>query len=177
MSMTKNSRFKQLVFSIAMALSMMVQVAATAAPLVPSSGRTGTPKKIKCFATAQVADQPITAKTDVNVLLSKSKKVILGTVNPICAKYEGDVSGTCQAIIDTGKLYMRYANNSQNGSISIDDNVSGQSAYQSWYTQFKITKSGYLAASAQLTNTAGGIGGDPSIFMVDFSCQALSSDW
>jgi len=157
-------------------LFVIAALFAGAAHAVPF-GQIGNPKKVTCSATMSLAKSAINGKTDINILAAGHETVSLGKINPSCAKYANDNSGTCEAIISSGSLYFRYSNNSQNGNVQIEDKTTGQSTYQSWYNQFEITKSGYLAAQASLVNTSGGLGGNNRAYQVDFACQALPADW
>lgn len=132
---------------------------------------------MSCDAKLLLAKEPITKKTDINTLLEDSTEVELGSINPSCAKYEGDKSGTCEAVIEAKNIYIRYAHNTQNGNVTIEDKVTGQSTWHSWTNQHEITKSGYIRIDGWLTNTSGGVGGNKRGFQVEFTCRALPSDW
>lgn len=146
-------------------------------PSNTNNARIGSPKSISCNAKLLRTTNPITKNMDINDLLDDSTEVILGKVKPSCAKYASDKSGGCEVIIETENFFFRYAHNTQNGNIEIQDKVTGQSSHNSWSNQYQLTKSGYLTIDGEITNTKGGIGGDAQAFQVEFNCHALPNDW
>jgi hypothetical protein len=73
------------------------------------------------------------------------------------------------------RFYIRYAFNTQNGNVSLEDYVTGQVVYSASTQQYGLTKSGYVSRSVQLTNLKGGLLGDAQAFQIDLFCQA--SKW
>lgn len=137
----------------------------------------GAPRKVSCDATVLVAKRAIKPTDDINSLLSDSEEIGIDEVNPFCDEDPDRRSGTCEAIIKDKKLYLRYAFNTQNGNISLDDKATGLSTYQSWFNQYRLTKSGYLTTSLVLTSLKGGLTGNPRAFRVEFNCTAMKGDW
>jgi hypothetical protein len=136
----------------------------------------GPPSKVHCSATVLLAKEPIKELTDINDLLSGSTREDLETINPECHKFNGKVVG-CEAMIETDKLMLRYAFNTQNGNISITDKVTGQSSWHSWTNEHGLTKTGYVTIGGWLTNLKGGLLGNSRAFKIEFSCQAFGKDW
>jgi len=137
----------------------------------------GAPRKVHCSGTLLLAKAPIQGLADINDLLDGHTETPLADTNPSCAKYAGDHSGTCEAIVNEGKILLRYPFNTQNGSLTILDRVTGQSTEMFWTNQHGLTGSGYLTGGAWLTNVKGGLLGDPRAFQIEFDCQAFGSDW
>ena len=140
-------------------------------------GEKGAPKKVHCTGTLYLAKEAISQRTDINELLANNDIRLLGSINPFCEKYEGDKSGVCDATIAHSNLYLRYVFNTQNGSVTIKDNVTGQSAWSGWTNQYELTESGYLATTVWLMNENGGLLGDPRAFGIEMTCHAYSSEW
>lgn len=136
----------------------------------------GPPNKVHCSATISLAKEPISELTDINKLLEDSTKEDIASINPECHKYNGQVV-TCEARIDNEKFRMRYAFNTQNGNIEINDLVTGQSTWSSWFNQYQVVKTGYVTKSVWLTNLKGGLLGNPRAFQLEFGCQAYGKDW
>lgn len=159
-----------------MAKGIIIAIWVMASSLGYAFDQKGGPQKVTCWGKYSVAKDPIERKTDINELLDGHKDVAIDQINPDCHKFKGEVV-TCEAIMSNEKLYMRYSFNTQNGGLSIEDQVTGQSTWAYWTNQHKVTKSGYLTVGASLTNTSGGLMGDPKVFQIDFNCQALPKDW
>ena len=154
---------------------LAISTVAMATP-TPIFGHKGSPQKVSCSANYLLAKKPITQKTDINELLDGHETVQLDDVHPDCHKYQDKVV-TCEATIDSEKLSMRYAFNTQNGNLEVNDLVTGQSAYQYWTNEYQLTESGYLTTGVWLTNTSGGLMGNDRAFQIEFHCQAVNGDW
>lgn len=137
--------------------------------------RKGPPKKVRCTALALRTKKPILEKTDINELLRDTLSAKLGDSQFECVKYPGDRGETCAAMLESGKFQVYYAFNTQSGNLEIEDKVTGQSSWQSWLNEYDLTGTGHLGLTTWLTNTRGGLLGDPRVFRIEVSCHG--TEW
>lgn len=142
-----------------------------------ASDQFGGPSRVRCQAEVLVAKQPIRPGTNINDLIENQDGPIrLFDQVFECRKFNGKVVG-CEAMVTHERVYLRYTFNSQSGTMEIKDNVTGQSLWDSWLNQHKLTGSGYVSKTLWMSNSNGGLLGFPRAFQVEFSCYASKKDW
>jgi len=139
----------------------------------PAHARVGSPEKVRCDLSVLEYKEDIEKLMDINDLLEGSTMKKAGATNSDCHKFEGEVV-TCESIVESLGLSVRYHFNTQNGGLELEDTVTGQSTYMSWTNQHHVTKSGYLLGGVWLTNRRGGLLGNKRVFQVEASCWATA---
>lgn len=139
----------------------------------PAFAQLGSPEKVRCDLKLLEYKEDIEKLMDINDLLEGSTMKKVGAVTSECHKYEGEVV-TCESIIESSGLSLRYHFNTQNGGLELEDTVTGQSTYMSWTNQHEITQSGYLLGGTWLTNRRGGLLGNKRVFQIEATCWATA---
>jgi len=161
--------------AMSMLAMLLILVSTTSAWAIFSEK--GGPDEVSCSAWLQRTKGPIEPGWGINELLeNEGPRVSLIRKVEKCHRFQGKVV-TCSVEMEDPqkRFYLRYAFNTQNGNVSLEDFVTGQVVYSAWTQQYGLTKSGYVSRSVQLTNLKGGLLGDAQAFQIDLFCQA--SKW
>jgi hypothetical protein len=161
--------------SMSMFAVLLILVSSTSAWAIFSEK--GGPDEVSCSAWLQRTKGPIEPGWGINELWeNEGPRVILIRKVEKCHRCQGKVV-TCSVEMEDPqkRFYIRYAFNTQNGNVSLEDYVTGQVVYSASTQQYGLTKSGYVSRSVQLTNLKGGLLGDAQAFQIDLFCQA--SKW